>query len=138
MARALGAEPGGILSLDALLEEYGEAIEFDLIALGLRRRMLGTAGLGWAELRVIVKHLPPDSALHRAMYPEASRWQVGEHLLAEVADSLRWLMWARTDDGRRGRNRPEPIARPGIRSDRERVGTATELAQMNDFLGWSG
>ncbi|MFC4374088.1 DUF5361 domain-containing protein [Nocardia halotolerans] len=136
MARAFGAEPGGILGLDALLEEHGEAIEYDLIALGLRLRMLGTDALGWTDLRAIVKHLPMESALLRVMYPEASRWQTAEHLLADVADSLHWLMWARTDDGRRGRNRPEPIARPGLKSDRERVGTATQLDQMNEFLGW--
>ncbi|MEV0543113.1 MULTISPECIES: DUF5361 domain-containing protein [Nocardia] len=137
MARALGAEPGGILSLDALLEEHSEAIEYDLIVLGLRLRMLGTDELGWSDLRAIVKHLPLESALLRTMYPEGSRWQTAEHLLADVADSLRWLAWARTDDGRRGRNMPEPIARPGRQSNRERVGTATELDQMNDFLGWN-
>ncbi|MGW4634340.1 DUF5361 domain-containing protein [Nocardia sp. NPDC004415] len=138
MACALGAEPGGILGLDALLEEHGEAIEYDLIALGLRLRLLGTDALGWADLRVIVKHLPLDSALLRTMYPEESRWRTAEHLLADVSDSLRWLVWARTDDGRRGRNRPEPIQRPGRQSDRERVGTATQLDQMNEFLGWNG
>ncbi len=137
MARALGAEPGGILSLDALLEEYCEAIEYDLIVLGLRLRMLGTAELDWTDLRAIVKHLPLDAALLRAMHPEASRWRTAEHLLADAADSLRWLAWARTDDGRRGRNMPEPIVRPGRQSNRERVGTATELDQMNDFLGWN-
>ncbi|MFC9967856.1 DUF5361 domain-containing protein [Nocardia sp. JW2] len=99
--------------------------------------MLGTDVLGWADLRAIVKHLPIESALLRTMYPESSRWQVAEHLLADVSDSLRWLVWARTDDGRRGRNRPEPIQRPGVKSDRERLGTATQLEQMNEFLGWT-
>ncbi|MFD3596232.1 DUF5361 domain-containing protein [Nocardia sp. NPDC058640] len=99
--------------------------------------MLGTDALDWADLRAIVKHLPLESALLRVMHPEGSRWQTAEHLLADAADSLRWLAWARTDDGRRGRNMPEPIARPGRKSNRERVGTATELGQMNDFLGWN-
>ncbi|WP_431953980.1 DUF5361 domain-containing protein [Nocardia lijiangensis] len=136
MARALGAEPGGILGLDALVQEHGEAIEYDLIGLGLRLRLLGTEALTWADLKAIVRHLPLESALLRVMYPDAHQWQVGQHLLAEVADSLRWLMWAKTDDGRRGRNRPDLIPRPGVKSRREKVGTATELGQMNEFLGW--
>lgn len=136
MAQAFGAEPGGILGLDALVQEHGEAIEYDLIGLGLRLRMLGTELLTWADLKAIVRYLPLESALIRVIHPDAHQWQVSQHLLAEAVDALRWLMWAKTDDGRRGRNRPDLIQRPGAKSRRERVGTATELDQMNEFLGW--
>ena len=37
-----------------------------------------------------------------------------EMLLAAIADSLRWLQWAKTKDGARGRICPEPIRGPGI------------------------
>lgn len=30
-------------------------------------------------------------------------------LLASIADSLRWLVWSRTEDGVNGRNLPKPI-----------------------------
>ncbi|QLY30833.1 DUF5361 domain-containing protein [Nocardia huaxiensis] len=84
-----------------------------------------------------MKFLPPDSAFQRSMHPEAARWQLDQYLLAEMADCLRWLVWSKTDDARNGRNRPEQIARPGLESNRERVGTAMGVNQMNEFLGWS-
>ncbi|WP_324188420.1 DUF5361 domain-containing protein [Nocardia higoensis] len=136
MARPFGSQPGGILGLDALLEEHGEAVEFDLIALGLRLRQLGTDVLSWRDLLAIIRWLPAESALLRSMDPVGSRWQVSQHLLAEMTDSLRWLVWAKTPDAQQGRNRPEPIARPGKKTDRERVGTATAIDQMNTFLEW--
>lgn len=137
MAHPLGSQPGGILSLDALVDEHSEAIEFDLITLGLRLRQLGTDVLGWSDLKAIVKCLPAQSALFRSMHPEAQHWQLEQYLLADMADCLRWLVWAKTDDARQGRNRPEPIPRPGMKSSRERVGTATGLDQMAEFLHWS-
>ena len=60
-----------------------------------------------------MKHLPAGSALIRAREPERSRWGVAEYLLAIIADALRWLVWAKTPDAKRKRNRPKPIPRPG-------------------------
>lgn len=60
-----------------------------------------------------MKHSPVESALVRAREPERSRWGVAEYLLAVIADSLRWLVWAKTKDAKRGRNRPKPVPRPG-------------------------
>ncbi|MFD4443425.1 DUF5361 domain-containing protein [Nocardia sp. NPDC058519] len=136
MASSFGSRPGGILSLDALLEEQCEALEFDLISLGLRLRSLGSEGFSWRDLKVVVKHLPADSALIRSMHPDTHRWQLDQHLMADMADSLRWLVWARSEDARHGRNRPTPIQRPGVKSDRERIGTAIGIDQMNRFLDW--
>ncbi|MGO1319932.1 MAG: DUF5361 domain-containing protein [Galactobacter sp.] len=79
----------------------------------MRLRDLGTPGFTWTDLRAIVKHLPATSAYWRAREPEASRWGVSEYLLAIIADATRWLVWAKTKDARRGRNRPQPIPRPG-------------------------
>ncbi|WP_036530044.1 DUF5361 domain-containing protein [Nocardia sp. CNY236] len=136
MAHPLGGHLGGILSLDALLEEHVEAIRYDLITLSLRLHQLGTELLGWHDLKAIVKWLPADSALQRSMHPDTHVWQLNQQLLADMTDSLRWLVWSKTDDARNGRNRPERIPRPGVRSDRERIGTAVGIDQINDFLGW--
>ncbi|MGV9676206.1 DUF5361 domain-containing protein [Nocardia sp. NPDC003482] len=136
MAVPLGGRPGGILSLDALLEEHGEAIEYDLITLGLRLSQLGEASLSWRDLRAIVRWLPADSALSRAANPEEHRWQLTQQLLADMTESLRWLVWSKTEDGARGRNMPDRIPRPGVRSHRERIGTAVDIDRMNDFLDW--
>ncbi|MFI7001355.1 DUF5361 domain-containing protein [Nocardia sp. NPDC050175] len=135
MARPFGGRPGGILSLDALLEEHTEAIEYDLIALGLRLRRLATDDLSWSDLKAIVKYAPLDSALARATKGADHQWQLSEHLLADVADSLRWLVWSKTTAAQDGRDRPVPIPRPGVRRA-ERIGTATSIDEMNGFLTW--
>ncbi|MFG1790427.1 DUF5361 domain-containing protein [Nocardia sp. NPDC049149] len=102
----------------------------------MRLHQLGTEVLGWRELKAIIRWLPTESALFRAMNPESHRWQLDQFLLADITDSLRWLVWAKTDDARNGRNRPELVPRPGVKSDRERIGTATGIDEMNEFLNW--
>lgn len=92
--------------------------------------------LGWRELKAIIRWLPAESALFRAMNPDSYRWQLDQFLLADITDSLRWLVWAKTDDARNGRNRPELVPRPGVKSSRERIGTATGIGEMNEFLNW--
>lgn len=72
----------------------------------------------------------------RAVSPDTWQWQLGEHLLADIADSLRWLVWSKTTAAQHNRNRPEPIPRPGVHAERERIGTATPLEEMNALLGW--
>lgn len=62
-------------------------------------------------------------------------WGLPEMLFADIADSLHWLVWAKTEDAQRGRNRPAPVPRPGIRGP-EPIGTAAPVTDMNKFLGW--
>lgn len=76
----------------------------------------------------------PESALHRVLNPDWM-WGLREMLAADIADSLRWLVWAKTADGAKGRNRPRQIQRPGVKQA-ERIGIKTSIADMNDFLGW--
>ncbi|WP_446224979.1 DUF5361 domain-containing protein [Nocardia sp. IBHARD005] len=136
MGRALGYHAGGILGLDALVQEHGEAIEFDLIDRGLRLRQLGTNKLTWGDLRAIVTHRKPDSALSRALRPDDWAWQLPELLLADIADSLRWLRWAKSTAARHGRP-PKPIPRPGVNSGVEKYGTQPiPIEDMAKFLGW--
>lgn len=62
------------------------------------------------DLADYVACLPRDSATMLAAFPS---WSVSEHLLANIDYSLRWLVWAKTSDGAKNRNRPKPIPRPG-------------------------
>lgn len=55
------------------------------------------------------------------MYPEKAYWTLTNQLLAMIADALRWLQWARTEDGSKNRNAPEPISRPGVTPSRRLV-----------------
>ncbi|MBF6296287.1 hypothetical protein IU459_01865 [Nocardia amamiensis] len=108
-----------------------------MIALGLRLRQLGSEELSWRDLKAIVRLAPVDSALSRAMRPDDYRWQLNEHLLASMADSLRWLVWSKTTAAQQNRDRPEPIPRPGLKSTTERIGTSVGVGELNRFLGWA-
>ena len=128
---------GGILSLEALIQAYPQAVKADLIDRGLRLRDLGTDALTWDDLNAIVETLGlrPESALYRTLVPDWA-WGLQEMLTADVADTLRRLWWAKTKDGQKGRNPPKQIPRPGVAKP-ERIGDApVPIADMNEFLGW--
>ncbi|MGI5222493.1 DUF5361 domain-containing protein [Nocardia sp. CA-290969] len=135
MARALGYRPGGILSLAALIEQYPQAVERDLIDRGLRLRQLGTEALTWCDFRAIFAYPHPDMAVTRAMRPDEWQWGLTEQLLASAVDALTLLVWAKTKDAQKGRNRPKPIPRPGIARP-ERIGDAMSIEELNALIGW--
>lgn len=60
---------------------------------------------------------PAESALWMEQNPD-HMWGLPEFLLADVADTLHALFWAKTKDGSKNRNRPKPIERPGRRPER--------------------
>lgn len=70
MAGPFGPGAGGICGLVQLLREHGEAIEADLLRyyqvdlLDLYR-----GEMSWRRLRVLVRHLPLESATARAIQP---------------------------------------------------------------------
>ena len=81
--------------------------------------------------------------MQREEDPQAPFWGLQEQLLANLADGVAWLIWAKTDDGAKNRNRPKPIPRPGVRSDNglgegeHRIGSeAVPLDELDDFLQW--
>lgn len=81
MAEARGCGAGGIAGLHRLLTEHGGAVESDLSRYhGLHLADLFTGHLTVRRLLVLIKHLPEDSALGRAM----GRWTVPEYLLSHV------------------------------------------------------
>lgn len=86
-------------------------------------RDLGSERFTWSDLRAILTNLPNDSAYWRKREPERSRWGVAEYMLAMIADSLRWLVWAKTEDAKRNRKRPSPIPRPGDDQKKKAKGT---------------
>lgn len=90
MDRALGDRSPGIFGLLRLLEEHGEAIEFD-IPRYWPGRTLGDLphALSWRELRTFVRHLPRESAYARSMHGELVEWGVTEHLQATAINDAR-------------------------------------------------
>ncbi len=136
MAKRRGCEPGGIQSLRELIDEFPEAVEYDLIGLGLRLRDLGSERLSWRDLKVIITRMPQHiSALAAERNPNDSPWGLREHLLAELTDIQRLALWTKTKDGAKNRNRPKPIERPGRRP--EKFGKKPlSIDRMKEWLGW--
>lgn len=102
-------------------------MDADLIPHGLRVRDLGNGRFTWGDLLALIQHRPRGSALSRALDPRAE-WSVTDYLLANAADALAWLVWAKTKDGSKNRNRPKPIPRPGSVEDNGRM---TDVQSMD-------
>ena len=104
--------------------------------LGYRANDVPTV-LSWADLRDVVAHQGADSALFRAMHPDAAPWGLPEHLLAVIADGVTAGNWMASRDGQKNRNRPKPIPRPGVEPDRKKFGGQAESIDIiRDWLGW--
>ncbi|MDR1954283.1 MAG: DUF5361 domain-containing protein [Clostridiales Family XIII bacterium] len=81
-----------------------------------------------AELLVM---LPQKSRVWVAMNP-GNAWGWQEHFMSSMEFSLRWLVWAKTKDGQKNRNRPKPIR---LRPEKAKKSTKTMTAdQMKAYL----
>lgn len=98
---------------------------------------MGTRKFSWHDLRIIIEHSPRSSAVVQSQDPESANWSLDALLLAEVADSLKWLQWAKTKDGQRNRNPPKPIPRPGVQTDEPKRITGTP-EDVDDIVAWLG
>ncbi|GHG14931.1 hypothetical protein ACFFSH_38210 [Streptomyces filamentosus] len=94
----------------------------------------------WRQLRVLIQHLPPESATMTALRnsltdeeyeqqakdgrPEEGRWSMTDQLLAGITDAVRELqhilILVNSDKKARKPRRPEPIRRPGTARQRRR------------------
>lgn len=146
MAERLGSHGGGITGLIDLIDGHGAALEYDLIKLGLRLRDCPSEHFDWRDLLVIVRHSNDRSALWQSQNPKYTGWTLTDRLLAIIANALRWLVWAKTKDGSKNRNRPVPIGpdmgdktrRPGLKvkpSPVSRVKKALGLGDDDSRLG---
>jgi hypothetical protein len=77
-------------------------------------------------------YLPPDGAVAQAIGGGVRQWGLAECLAADVANHLRLLVWMNTEDGARGRNRPEMVRPPsGAQGEAEARG----IDEMKLLLG---
>lgn len=136
MAEGVEAVSGGILGLLDLIDQHGEAIEYDLISLGMRLRDLGTDKLSWRDLLVITRQAPRQSALARAAHGSDLAWGLTEHLLATAVDALNIANWQRGNEGRKSPSRkPKPVPRPGVK-DTESTTVGADPIPMSEFDTW--
>lgn len=113
-----GVKVGELMRLVYIINKHSEPLEADLINVGLRLRDCPSGGFTWRDLKVFVKYMPATANLFGAMFPDRAGWDKPAFLLAEVVDSLHWLQWAKTKDGKDGRNRPKLVPRPGVTQPR--------------------
>jgi len=131
-----------MISLLDFIEEHRDAVASDLIDKGLRLRDFPSDRLTYGDLAAIIRNAPRTSAIARSVDPERAEWGVTDYLLAQVADAGAWLVWAKSADGAKGRNRPKPIPRPGWTDDSTETDTRhfgsdpVPLDELVDFLGW--
>lgn len=133
--------------------EFEQAVEYDLIALGLRLRWLcdGTDRLNWRDLLVIVRESGRDTAAFRQAHGEHAEWGMGEYLLASILDGVNGLIWQ--GGGDKNAKKPDPVPRPSGRRIQNSVESAPDNSQlfskdgfepdavsieeMNEWLGFS-
>lgn len=89
MAEGLPREPGGIFGLLDLVDEHREAIEFELALIGRDLDALGTPGLSWRALYVLVRRwqkLPGNAFAESVHGTPVPSWT--EQVLAVIVDQL--------------------------------------------------
>jgi hypothetical protein len=91
------------------------------------------------RLRVLIRHLPRESALVRTLHGEAAEWGLTEHLLAGAVDELavgNWLfVAANSAEGADPPDRPRPVPRPGVEVAPDPAASTDEIAA---FFGTRG
>lgn len=91
MVGSLRDRAGGILGLCRLLDEHGEALEFDIPRFWPGRRLddLDTGDMTWCELRTFVRRVPHDSAYGREVLGvEKATFDQQAGLLMQIANIL--------------------------------------------------
>jgi hypothetical protein len=133
-----GVELGQIRSLLALVEKHSAPLEFDLIRYGLRLRHCPSEEFNWRDLWIFVSHIEPTSALFSAVNPDGAGWDKSNMLLAEIADSTAWLVWAKTKAAQKGGSPPDRIPRPGVAKKKHRDGSRVKpvpLQRIKEVYG---
>lgn len=103
-----------------LLGRHPEEVEADLASEynGLDLVDLWRGGLSLRKAAALVAQLPPGSRVWQATGgPRA--WSDTVHTLMVLELRLRYLLWAQTDDGEKGKNPPKMQPYPELESDEE-------------------
>ena len=60
---------------------------------------------------------PDDDLVAATQSADYGAWSQTDMLLADIADRLAWLLWAKTKDAETGKNPPKPYPRPGVKRE---------------------
>jgi Family of unknown function (DUF5361) len=129
-----------IRRLLSLHKKYPDELEMDLIDRGLRWRDCPSAEFNWRDLYLVVRYAGADSNVVRATDPKRAGWTTHTMLMADMVDSLNWLVWAKTEAAQKGGSPPSPIERPGVLGPTARPGAKVKpstLSRMKEISGWN-
>lgn len=83
-----------------------------------------------SRVAALIRRLPHGSHLLKAI-DKRSEWDITTHIAADIANSLRLLVWFKTKDGQKNRNRPPMIEAPKQEKDKT---TKIELNRLKQLL----
>lgn len=92
---------------------------------------------GWGALIDFVRHLPPESAVYRAKYSDASRFASNlqrNAILADLYDEIAafYYSFAKVHGGKG--NKPDPYPRPWVSGNAQKIGS--EPIPIEEFNRW--
>lgn len=93
--------------------------------------MVGGPAFSWHDAYLLAVNAQPGGPLATAIDPRAA-WTRADYWLQSIEYSLRWLVWAKTKDGQKGRRRPKPVAAP--KAPRKRAPDPKLAAMTTDEL----
>ncbi|NMM93488.1 DUF5361 domain-containing protein [Bifidobacterium oedipodis] len=126
-------EPKRLAAVLWLIDNHRDELEYELIKAGVRLRWLGRPLLSWHDIYLIAANCEPGTPLATAL-DRRMAWKPIDFWMRSIEYSLRWLVWAKTKDGQKGRGKPKPIQPPGISANdpnRRSVVRKGELAGMD-------
>lgn len=135
MARRVERDAGGIRGLLRLLEEHGEAVEYDCLTHGFRLEEVGLS-FSWRDLRTLVTRWGglPGTALYRSAHGHEG-WSDEAHLLALLVDSVAWLDYhqIKLANPKNNPKKPEPVPRPG---DKPKSKYGSDAVPYDEIDAW--
>jgi hypothetical protein len=95
-----------------------------------------------------VGNLPPESATKTALRnatpvheirqavadADYGPWSQTEMLLAAILDVQNRLFWAKTEDGAKGQNPPEPFPRPGVPRKADKGRLSPDVIDLMEYM----
>lgn len=110
---------------DALRADFQQHYGLNLDGMGRDYTTLHAADL--------LAQLPEEARVWRA-YDERAAWTAERTLLAAIVNDLNWLVWSKTKDGQKNRNRPKLVGPFDGEKKRAISGMAMTVDELNEFL----
>lgn len=88
------------------------------------------------RVAILAAQLPRESRIVRAQCAQAE-WSDEMYMLSRIEYGMRWLIWSKTADGQKNRNKPEPNMTPVKARELERKALSVDFSGVAQALGLS-